>query len=575
MTNSKKAMYNYIVTTIILVLSLSAHAQIVYEFEFEASRELEPVHRIPLKPNIIDTVFARPEANTDLIPIKKDVAVEIQPIQAANIKVTSQLGKLYPGYAVLGIGNYLMPLGQFYYNETRSKQYHWGVEAKHHSAWAGKIEDFAPPRFDRTDIDLYGRLIKKTFTTTARFNYMNHGLNLFGTRDTLITQDSISQRFQNYGAYAEFASHHRDSAHLGWKVGLAYNNFRDKPRPSLDDVWRARENFIGIFSSFSYKLGQERYAADFNIQYNRYLFGENGVSLNPNTQGIEAGNAMINFHPHITHLSENNKLLARVGFNLVFDAINETRVLLSPQALIQYALLNNHLLPYVSMNGFGVQQGTFRSASNINNFVRSNLELRNERNALNFQGGLRGSITEHVSFDANFSYGRFVDKMLFVIDTTLPRLNQFRTVFDDLNISKLEMVLTFQINEKLKFDALGQLYSYQTDVLPYAWNLPNYVIQFRGHYNLFDKFITNLDLSFLGGRRMQEFGPGDDIGFTNLLYHSDMGLLADVNLSVEYRYNQRISAFIQFNNLAAQQYIRWMNSPVYRFQALGGVTFRF
>jgi hypothetical protein len=54
-----------------------------------------------------------------------------------------------------------------------------------------------------------------------------------------------------------------------------------------------------------------------------------------------------------------------------------------------------------------------------------------------------------------------------------------------------------------------------------------------------------------------------------------MGLLADVNLSFEYHYNPRISAFIQFNNLAAQQYLRWMNSPVYRFQALGGVTFRF
>jgi hypothetical protein len=233
------------------------------------------------------------------------------------------------------------------------------------------------------------------------------------------------------------------------------------------------------------------------------------------------------------------------------------------------------LLPYVALNGFGVQQNTFRSASQMNNFVRSDLELRNERNALNFQGGLRGSITEHVSFDANFSYGRFVDKMLFVIDTTLPRLNQFKAVYDDMNISRLELVLTFQISEKFKFDAVGQLFSYQTDIFPYAWNLPNYVVTFRGHYNLYDKFITKLDLSLLGGRRMQEFGPGDGIGFNNLAYHSDMGLLADVNLSFEYRYNPRISAFIQFNNLAAQQYLRWMNSPVYRFQALGGVTVRF
>jgi hypothetical protein len=277
---------------------------------------------------------------------------------------------------------------------------------------------------------------------------LNHGLNLFGTRDTLITQDSIRQRFQNYGVYAEFASHMRDSAHLGWKVGLEYNNYRDKPRPGLEKDWRARESFVGIYSSFRYKLGQERYGLDFNIRYNNYKFGQRDVILSPGITGFEQGNVMINFNPHITHISQGDKLLAKVGFNLVFDAIDQTQVLISPQALVQYALFNNHLLPYVALNGFGVQQNTFRSASQMNNFVRSDLELRNERNALNFQGGLRGSITEHVSFDANFSYGRFVDKMLFVIDTTLPRLNQFKAVYDDMNISRLELVLTFQISEK-------------------------------------------------------------------------------------------------------------------------------
>ncbi len=558
-----------------VVFQTNAQQGVEYTFTYEANRALDPAHRIALKPSMIDTVFAKPEADAELLPIKKDVEIETMPIQAANIKVTTPGGKLYPGYAVLGIGNYLMPLGEVYFNETRSKKYHWGVEAKHHSAWAGKIQDFAPPRFDRTNVDLYGKIIQKTFTTTARFNYMNHGLNLFGTRDTLITQDSIRQRFQNYGVYAEFASHQRDSAHLGWRIGLEYNNYRDKPRPELDNIWRARENFVGIYSSFRYKLGLERYGLDFNIRYNNYKFGENGTTLSPGVQGFEMGNVVINFKPHITHISADNKLLARVGFDLVFHSIDETLPLLSPQALLQYSLFNNHLLPYVSLNGFGVQQSTFRHTSQFNHFVRSDLQLRNERNALNFQGGLRGSITEHVSFDANFSYGRFVDKMLFVIDTTLPRLNQFKTVFDDMNISRIELVLTFQISEKFKFDAVGQLFSYQTDIFPYAWNLPNYVVQFRGHYNLFDKFITKLDFSLLGGRRMQEFGPGDNIGFDNLVYHSEMGLLADVNLSFEYRYNPRISAFIQFNNLAAQQYLRWMNSPVYRFQALGGVTFRF
>ena len=162
-------MLKYIAVIFVLVNLAQVQAQVEYIFEFEANRDIDPASRIALKPSIIDTVFAKPEANAELLPIRKEVNIETAPIQASNIKVSSVLNKLYPGYAVLGIGNYLMPLGEVYYNETRSKQYHWGVEAKHHSAWAGKIRDFAPPRFDRTQVDLYGKIIKKTYTATGRF----------------------------------------------------------------------------------------------------------------------------------------------------------------------------------------------------------------------------------------------------------------------------------------------------------------------------------------------------------------------------------------------------------------------
>ena len=548
-----------------------------YIFIVEAPRELDPVNRIELKPAIIDTVFERPQGNDELIDVKKNVVVETQPIPAANINVTQKLEKLYPGYARLGIGNYLMPLGEIYYNSTRSKEFHWGVEAKHHSAWAGKIGDFAPPRFDRTAVDLYGKWIKNRFTASSKFNYSNHGLALFGTRDTLVTSDSLRQRFQNIGAFAEFASHEKDSATLNWRLGLAYNNYKDRAALGLglDNEWRARENTIGILSNFKYKLGQEVYLADVNFLYNNYNFGIEDSLAMGNIRGFNQGNTVVNLNPRVVHRSPDEKLMWMLGLNLVFHAIDVTRVAVAPQGHVQYALLNNHLLPYASVNGFGARQSTFRGASMMNNFVRSDLELRNEVNDLNFKGGLRGSITEHVSFDVNFSSGRFRDKMLFILDTSLVRQNQFGIVFDDMLVSTFEGGLTFQTKEKLKIDLVGQLFSYQTKLQAYAWNLPNYAIRFRAHYNIFDKFVVNADLNLLGGRKMKEFGPGDGITETDGVYHSNMGLMADANLSIEYRYNKRFSAFLEFNNLAAQQYLRWYNYPVYRFQIMGGFTFRF
>lgn len=567
-----------LIFTLMLLVGTSsflAQEQVTYEWEFEANRELDPVHRLAKKPSIIDTVFAKPEVSSDLIPVNKEVNIVVEKIQAANIKVTSALDPIYPGYALIGIGNYLMPIGEVYYNSTRSKKYHWGVEAKHHSAWVGKIEDFAQPQIDRTQADLYGKIIEKKYSISSRLNYMNHGVSLYGTRDTLVTKDSLRQRFQSFGGIVQFDSHEKDSAKLNYRVAVEYNNYRERARPDLTNEWRGLENYVGVSTSFRYKLEQQVYGLNANVRYNNFKFGIPDSTVTPGVTGMNLVNVVINLNPHITHQSLDGKLTARAGFNLFFHAIDKTIPTLTPDIHVQYALFNNHLLPYIGANGFGVQQNTFRSASQLNNFIRPDLDYRNERNALHAKAGIRGSISEFISIDANFSVGKHVDKMLFVLDTSILRGNQFRATYADMNISKVEVSLTYQLREKMKFDLVGQLFSYQTSIEPFAWNLPLYTVKFRGHYNIFDKFIVNTDFNILGGRKMQEFGPGDGIEQTDLVYHSNMGLLADVNLSVEYRYNSRVSAFIQFNNLAAQQYLRWMNYPVYGFQVMGGATFRF
>jgi hypothetical protein len=58
-------------------------------------------------------------------------------------------------------------------------------------------------------------------------------------------------------------------------------------------------------------------------------------------------------------------------------------------------------------------------------------------------------------------------------------------------------------------------------------------------------------------------------------WYVPLGFIADANLGVEYRYNKRISLFVNFNNFAAQRYQRWLGYPVQSFQFMMGATFRF
>lgn len=562
-----------LLAVIVLTFSAAAQNEGGYTFVYEAEREIEPVFRIAEKPSVLDTVMPVPQVSYPLLSLKKEHSFELEKIDPARIKLVDKLPQLYHSYVKLGFGNYTMPLGEVFINSTRSRKFHWGISAKHHSSW-GKIKGYAPSQFDRTRLDAYGKMIEKEYTITAKVNYFNHGHHFYGIRNEDVPGDSIRQRFNNTGVFGEYHSHKKDSANLNYKIGVEYNNYFDRKRADTLEKWKARENYLGIYSSFDYKLKTEVYAADFNVRYNNYKYGIEDSTLIGLDSGFVDNNVLVNIKPNITTIGKNGKWSVNVGVDLVLDAREKTKFIAVPLAKFQYSFFNDILIPYVGLNG-GVRQNTFKRVSQENPFVSSNLELRNEYNALNLNGGIKGVLSKKISFDVNLSFGKFTNKLLYVVDTVYSGGNRFTAVYDTMNITRIEGSISYQANEKLKIDLIGQYYSYMTRFYPYAWNLPELVIGLRGHYNLFDKFYVNLDLTMQGGRKAMEYAPGEDIQEEELFYYRKLGFLADANLGIEYRYNKRISAFLQFNNFAAQQYQRWQNYPVQKFQVLGGVTFRF
>jgi hypothetical protein len=135
--------------------------------------------------------------------------------------------------------------------------------------------------------------------------------------------------------------------------------------------------------------------------------------------------------------------------------------------------------------------------------------------------------------------------------------------------------MSYQMNEKLKIDGIGRFNSYETKNQAYAWNLPQLQFIVRGSYNLYDKFLVNLDANLESGRKALVYSSGKGIQKENGQYFQSLGFIADINLGFEYRYNKRVSAFLQLNNLASQRYYRWYNYPVQPIQIMGGITARF
>ncbi len=536
-------------------------------------RSVESAHRLSTQPKILDTVFPVPTTNYPLLSINYEPSLEMSRIAPAKVNMQQKLPQLYNGYARVGIGSILMPLAEIYYNNGRSRKLNYGIHAHHLSSF-GKMRKVAPANFDRTSFRGFIGVAEKKYNWEVETFYKNQGLHFYGFPNEKANKDSIAQRFNTFDLKGAFHSHPKDSSGLHWKTNLEYRYFSDK-KPKIDSLsqWKSQEHYFNFLGGISYLWGTEVFAADLQIQNNNYRFGKEGDSL-PGISAIGYNNTLVSLRPSITTYSKNQKLKAQVGFDLTASFGTKNKVYLYPIAEVKYSLFNDILIPYIGVTG-GLKQQSFKSLTDENEFILSHVNLQNEHKAFDAYLGFKGTVSKRIGFNAFISFSHAKGKALFVTDTLFSAGNRFRVIYDTMNVAKIEGSMYYQLKEKLKIDLIGRYYSYNLRNNIFAWNLPQMQVVLRGNYNLFSKFILQVDLNLEGWRRAQVFAPGKNIHEEDGQYGLKLGFLADANISLEYRYNKRISGFINFNNVAAQRYKRWYNYPVQGFQAMIGATFRF
>lgn len=537
------------------------------------NRSVETAYRLNTQPKILDTVFPTPTTSFPLLSINYEPTFEIPKIEPAKVNLQQKLPQLYNGYARIGIGSLLMPLAELYYNNGRSRKLNYGGHLHHLSSF-GKMRNVAPANFDRTNVRGFVGVNEKKYSWDVESYYRNQGLHFYGFPNEKANKDSIAQRFNTIGLKGGFHSHAKDSLGLNWKVGLEYRHFNDKKSKadSLKD-WNARENFFAIRTGAEYKWGTEIFAADLDIMHNSYKFGVMNDTVGLLT-GLENKNTVISLRPSISTYSKNRKLKAKVGVDLTASLGPKNKVYLYPIAEVKYSLFNDILIPYAGVTG-GLTQQSFKRLTDDNEFILSNVSLQNEHKAADGFVGIKGTLSKRIGFNVFASFSHVKNKALFVTDTVYSGRNRFNVIYDTMNITKIEGSIYYQLKEKVKIDVIGRYFSYNARNNIFAWNLPQFQVVLRGTYNLYDKFILTIDANLEGGRRAQAFAPGKDVLEENNQYALKLGFLADANIGLEYRYNKRISGFVNLNNVAAQRYRRWYNYPTQGFQAMLGVTIRF
>jgi hypothetical protein len=547
--------------------------------EGKGKREIEPSSRILESPKIIDTVKSADVPSYPLLVYQQATKIILDTINLVTIETTEKIKRIYPFYSKFGLGSKLMPLGEFYFNSTRSQIHQYGAHIKHLSSF-GEVQrgdiKFPTGQFDNTDISLFGKLNKRFFSIGAKIHYLNNGFHFYGLPDSVIPDSKmIAQRYQNSGSDIEFIGNRGDTSILNYKITTGFN-FLTTKKPIVDSLvdWRAREQQFYINTRGWYKYKSETFFANLGVRYNSYLYGISDSSITQIDSGLVSKNTIIDFNPGILTQLYKNRFKVEVGLLLSIDVNKKTKVYAYPLVEVKYSLFNDIFIPFAGIRG-GLKQNSFRAFTSENLFLISNIEIQNEHNPYDIYGGFKGALSNKLSFNINASSARILNKGFFISDSLFSQLNKFNVIYDTLNLTKIEAVASYQQNEKFKIDALGRFFYYQIKNEAFAWNLPQFEMHLRGNYNLYDKFLVNLSAKIETGRKAKVFESGENIEEKNGQYAKPLGPIIDINLGFEYRYNTRVSAFLQINNLASQRYYRWYNYPVQPIQIMAGVTARF
>jgi len=307
------------------------------------------------------------------------------------------------------------------------------------------------------------------------------------------------------------------------------------------------ETAAGLESEFEKLFGDEAIAGLVNLVYH-------GGDATSTTEFL--------FNPYASLNTKNIK--GKVGFSTQIFGGGFSKFNLYPDVYAEYNVSDYIFVPFIVCNGYSQWNGLNKLVEE-NPYVMDGVVTNPTNYKINVTAGVKGLMTTNVpySFSGTFSQ---VDNMHFFVTSNTTNQNTYDILHDNVGVFNFHSELGFKkfekINATLKFD----YFNYKMDIEAKAWQKPSLITTLNLLWNLQNKIVVNLDLFYVGDRDTKNLNTN-----TIKLVSGFM----DANLGLEYRYTKRISAFINLNNIAAQNYQYWCYTPVQRFNAMFGFSYAF
>jgi len=356
------------------------------------------------------------------------------------------------------------------------------------------------------------------------------------------------------------------------------------------DDYGSRENRFMVKPNFNFNFGDTAVKIKFNLDYANTSFESNYQLATPapgTKTNTDVSNLIFSGNPSFTILKDD--LSVEVGAEISYlarlkyvyggvDQGNKSGIYIFPKINASYKLVGD-LMVFVAGADGGLQQNTYEGFATQNKFLSPTLNIMPTNNQFTLYAGLRGKLANSVAYNLKASYETSENKALFKSNEYLSDPSQnysygnsFNVVYDKVKTISFFGELKADVNKNIALGINGQVNAYNTDVQAEAWNLPTVKVTFTSDFNIGPKFYAGTQLFYVGERKDQFTNY---IGFSNPDSVQTLEGYFDINAHVGYKHNERLTIFLKGNNLANQNYQRWLNYPVQGVQGIIGASYKF
>ncbi|WP_420574547.1 TonB-dependent receptor [Kordia sp.] len=480
--------------------------------------------------------------------------------------------KLYNTYVSLGLGNYNTAALDFYTSRAISRDETFDISLRHHSSQGGIDGVELDDKFFDTKLDLAYINRSRDLSWKGKLGYQHQIYNWYGLPEGITltpTQiDGISEQQTYHNIYVGGDVKMDDSFFNGGKV--LYRR--------MFDAFSSGENRLILQPEFEVEIAGELIKTLVDVDYVGGTFENNFAG----TGSIDYSILKAGISPSLVILRDDLTVNFGAGIYVGLDTENsENDIYIYPRITAQYRLNGDNVIAYGGVEG-DLRQNSYYDFVQTNYFVSPTLGIAPTDQQYNGYLGIKGKLTSNVSYNARASYMSEKGKALFKVNPFSPSSisengytygNSFGVAYDDVTTIGVFGEINVDITSNFKFGAKAEYFNYSTDQQEEAWNLPELEASIFADYQITENWFAGANIFFIGERKDQIINPGGIIVPMPVTVTLDSFI--DVNAHVGYRFNDRLSAFVKANNIANQDYQRWVNFPVQQFQIMGGATYKF